>query len=535
MSTLRATARLQLHKEFTFDHAAAQVDYFAALGISHFYVSPILSAQPGSRHGYNIVDPSCINPELGGEPGLQRLVERLHARGMGLIVDIVPNHLGVGRHNPWWQDVLRWGASSRYARWFDIDWHSPDTILRGKVLLPFLGRSDEDVLQSGEIRLVFDAGLGQFFFDYGEQRFPLAPDNYADVLEQAGSSILSPALLASLDIVEGIGIEERQVLADSAFALLRELSANPAGLAAIETALSAFSPALLDGASALRDLLARQHYCLSHWINAGDEINWRRFFEVSELAGVRIEEEGAFEAMHAVLFRLVAAGWIDGVRIDHIDGLADPAAYCLKLRAELVARMPQPAGAKESHTELRAPYLIAEKILGPEEELRPGWQLDGTTGYEFMDQVSALLHDAAGEAELNAIWQETGGGMSCSTGVEDVRRRFLSSNFASEFNALVRALHAVALADGATADTSLMAIHRTLTELLVAFPLYRTYADVHGRDAVDQCVMDAAVKRAAARILPVDQPVLALLEQWLGGRHRAISRTSIAPICAGGR
>jgi len=509
----RATARLQLHRDFSFDAAARVVPYYAALGVSHIYASPILTARRGSTHGYDMVDPTRINPELGGEDGLRRLVARIREPGMGLILDIVPNHMGVGPENPWWQHVLEWGQDSPYARWFDIDWHPVDETLHGKVMAPFLGQPYGDALSAGEITLQFDETRGKLFASYYAHRFPIAPADYADVLRAAGSERLAPAIDAfEKDRTDSIAIT--QLSADTGFGLLREIGQTPEGRTDIDAALSQFSVAAPHGLEALHALLERQHYRLGWWRGAADGINWRRFFEITDLAGVRVEQDDVFEATHALIFRLYTEGLIDGVRIDHVDGLADPGAYCRKLRQRLQAL------ASQRPPELpHAPaYIIVEKILAPDEQLRTDWGLDGTTGYEFMDQAGALLHDPAGDAPLAALWTDlTGEPADFQAEVRQARRQLLANNLSGEFEAAARALHAVARTDLRTRDFSLGAIRRVFIELLVVFPVYRTYADSNGRDELDQQVIDRALEQARQNVDRTEGPLLDVVARWLGG------------------
>ncbi|WP_245200132.1 malto-oligosyltrehalose synthase [Herbaspirillum sp. LeCh32-8] len=582
----RATARLQFNRDFRFEHAADLVGYYDTLGVSHIYASPILVARPGSTHGYDVVDPTRVNPELGGEKGLRKLCDRLREHGMGLIVDIVPNHMAVGTHNPWWQDVLRWGRSSRYAAWFDIDWDSPDPALAGKVLLPFLGQSYAEALEAGELTLRFDEQHGQLYVAHHDNHFPLSPHDYAVVLETAGSERLAPAIALFAALDQGERAPEQ--LAAAGWQLLRELAQDADGLADIDAALAAFSASQPQGASEMHQLLERQHYRLAFWRNAADEINWRRFFEVSELAGMRVECEEVFEAMHVEIFRLYAEGLIDGVRLDHIDGLLDPGGYCRLLRRRLRA-------LRAGHE----PYIIAEKILARDERLPHEWELDGTTGYEFMDQCAAVLHDAEGEPVLDDIWrgivgelsgdahaaaaaaapdtlpgrqdqqerldqppsarsapddeptpampllaraQENQAGLEpvdrmlgrrrCELGdfeaiVRDARRSFLVRNFAAEFNALTLCLHQLARSAVQTRELSLMAIRRSVAELLVHFPVYRTYATADGMPAAERETLACAAIAASATLHAADHATLHVVEGWLGGDllHGAADQT----------
>lgn len=506
MSIPRATARLQLHKDFTLDDAVNVVDYYAALGISHLYASPILTARPGSTHGYDIVDPTRINPELGGEPALRRLVEKLRAAGMGLIIDIVPNHMGVGgADNPWWLHVLEWGSHSRYARWFDIDWNSPDTTLHGKILMPFLGDQYAQTLRSGDLRLQFDEASGNLYFAYFTHRFPLAPWTYDRVLRHGGSALRAAASdFPEIDPQQDDACDRHAERAK----LLQAIATTDEGREGIEQALASVAPDTPGGLGRLHRLLERQNYKLTWWRNAAEEINWRRFFEVSDLAGVRVELDDVFDATHVLIFRLYAEGLIDGVRVDHVDGLADPTAYCQKLRARLQELSAQrPASTPDTH-----PYIIVEKILTRGEVLRNDWAIDGTTGYEFMDQVGALLHQPDGLAALNKLWIEVASDNDTfATHVTNARRQLLRENFVGEFAALTRAVHAVARTELETRDISQAAITRVLTELLVSFPVYRTYWSEDGRSEEDHAVVEKTVNEARNNLAPQDLPLLETL------------------------
>ena len=462
----RALARLQLHAGFTLDDAADQVDYYADLGVSHLYASPLFAARPGSSHGYDVTDYHRINPELGGEPALRRLVGRLRARGMGLVLDIVPNHMFAGPGNAWWMDVLRHGRASAYAGYFDIDRHSPDPLVRGHVLLPILGKPYAQALRDGDVRL---AREGQdFVLRVHDNMLPLAPSTQAP-LHQAGPS--------------------------------RALAAHDA------TRESGFQP--------LHALLQQQHYRLALWKLANDMVDYRRFFDINELAGLRQDRTRVFEDSHALVFRLYAEGLIDGLRIDHVDGLADPHRYCRQLRHRLRRLQRQrPADAPRGPA-----YVVVEKILAEGERLRPAWRMDGTTGYEFMDQAGALLHDHAGEGMLTELWQAISGERADFAAVaRTARRQILVDSFEAELDRTARALFDAARADVSTRDVSLPAIRRVLVELLVHFPVYRTYAGGLGRDAVDEGVFQQAYARARRHVRIEDRELLADVAAWLGGQ-----------------
>ncbi len=459
MTAPRATMRLQLHKGFPFDAAARLAPYMARLGISHLYASPILTARPGSMHGYDVVDPTRVNPELGGEDGFRRLVAALRAERLGLVVDIVPNHMAIGNQNPWWLDVLRHGRASRHAHVFDIDWHPDNPLLDGKVLVPVLGQPYGETLAAGEITLA--RGAQGWEARYYENIFPIAPRDAAEIE-----------------------------------------AASPA----------AYDPHTEDGRARLHRLLERQHYRLAWWQTAADEINWRRFFDINELAGIRAEDERVFEATHALLFRFYAEGLIDGMRVDHVDGLADPRGYCRRLRARLrELDRERPADAPPGPA-----YLIVEKILGRDESLATDWEIDGTSGYDFMAQVSAVQHDPEAAEPLAELWASVSG-RPAAFEVEEVaaRREILERSFTAQLESAVGALHRVALTRPETRDYSRPALRRALVELLAHFPVYRSYAVGDVRPEGDEPVFAralAGIRSERSLVLPA---ALDLMVGWL--------------------
>lgn len=499
MTELRATLRLQLHKDFTLFDAAAQVPYLAQLGISHLYASPILTARPGSQHGYDVIDPSRINPELGGEAALLQLVETLRGHGMGLILDIVPNHMAVGGDgNPWWLDVLEWGQDSPYASFFDIQWQSHDPLLSGQLLVPFLRSDYGEALRDGTLQLHFDAERGRFHAQHFEHRLPLTPPSYAIILrgsEDAGLRELGQrfARLGSA--------ADRRAQAEQ---LCAELAAQAHQV-----------PPLLDGFQGtdeaaqkrLHALLERQHYRVASWRTAADDINWRRFFDINELGALRVEHRQVFEQTHAKVFELIERGLIDGLRIDHIDGLANPRAYCSRLRR----RIRQLRGD--------APFpIFVEKILGAGEQLPQQWPVDGSTGYEFMNQVSLLQHDPHGELPLSELWQTLSGRPAAfEEEIQQARRLVLEGSLAGDLEEVAQRLLHVARHDIATRDLTLGAIRRALRELIVHFPVYRTYAQACGRSQQDQRFFQQALDGARQTLAEADWPMLPHLDDWLGG------------------
>ncbi|PZQ17060.1 MAG: malto-oligosyltrehalose synthase [Ancylobacter novellus] len=489
----RATMRFQFHEGFPFERAIPLAPYLRKLGISHLYSSPILTARAGSNHGYDVVDPTTVNPELGGEEGFRSLVAALRREGLGMIVDIVPNHMAVGKDdNAWWLDVLTYGRGSRFAHFFDIDWEPADPALHGKILLPTLGVPYGEALRSGDLKLTREGKRGGITLRYADHMFPIRPEDRYEI-ETAG------------------GIE-------------------------------AYDATTEDGRARLHALLEKQNWRLAWWMVAGDEINWRRFFDVNELAGLRVADPAVFEATHEKLLDLYAEGLIDGFRVDHIDGLADSGGYARRLREHLDERQ----GERPGELATQRAYLVVEKILGPGEELARDWKVDGASGYDFMDDVSALLHDALGEEALGIFWEEISGRPADFHVEEEIaRREILDRSFSAQLDQATDALHRVARLDYETRDTSRAAIRRALVELLAHFPAYRTYASAAGgRTEADRPIFAKALEKARETILPADAGVLDMLDGWLGGKtapeeHRLLRDKAIrrfqqlsAPVAA---
>jgi (1->4)-alpha-D-glucan 1-alpha-D-glucosylmutase len=512
MTIIRATARLQFHRDFPIDRGTELVPYLHGMGISHLYASPLLKARPGSTHGYDIVDHNQINPELGGEDALHRLVEALRRHGMGLILDIVPNHMGVGgSDNAWWLDVLEWGRASPYAEYFDIDWMPADPTLHGKLMAPFLGSSYGEALANGDLQLKFDPEDGRFFVSvYDAHRFPIAPRDYATLLRAAGPAL---APLAARFADSGPGgreaIRRRAELNRQAL-----LAAHTDRSAAFDAVLAAHDPSNAEGRELLHKLLERQSYRLAWWRAASDEINWRRFFDINGLAGVRVERPEVFDATHAKILSLYASGLIDGVRIDHVDGLADPRGYCRKLRRQLdTAHEARPA-----HLQSVRPVIWIEKILFAHERLPRDWLTDGTTGYDFMNEVAAVLHDPAGEAPLTAIWTGfTGRPAAFEDEAQPARRQILREALSSELWATAAALLRITRRDPTTRDWTLTSIRRALEEILVHFHTYRIYAGMGGSSELDARDLAWAMAGARRTDRPANRDLLELIGRLIAG------------------
>ena len=505
--TLRATVRLQFHAGFTLDDARQRVPYFARLGISHLYASPLLSAREGSMHGYDVVDPTHVSPALGGEAALRRLVSELRHHQMGLIVDVVSNHMAVGGDdNPWWLDLLSWGRTSPYAEFFDIQWHSTDPLLKGQLLLPFLANDYGATLKEGGLRLRYNAQHARFYAEHGPHHFPICPLHYGPLL-QIDSHPEVQALGAQFQALEAQG--EPYQHAQPLLVRLIKLSLDPGVHTAIERHLECYDPAHAQGFERLHHLLERQSYRLASWRTAADDINWRRFFDVNELAGLRVERSTVFEVTHAKIFQLVGDGLIDGLRIDHIDGLADPRGYCRKLRRRIDSLSPD-----------RHVPIYVEKILAMNEQLPTDWQVDGTTGYEFMNQVSLLQHDPHGAVPLAKLWaQHSQRSADFKSEALLARQQILNSSLAGDFDRVALALLAVARDDLMSRDLTLGAIKRALQALVMHFTVYRTYINSAGRSRADEGFFQQALYDARNDLNEADWPALNYLERWLGGEH----------------
>ena len=508
---LRATLRLQFHQGFTLEDAVPLVPYFARLGISHVYASPLLRARAGSMHGYDVVDPTRVNPELGGEAALRDLVSALHGHDMGLILDIVSNHMAVGgSDNPWWLDLSEWGRLSPYGEFFDIQWHSPDPLMEGQLLLPFLGSDYGVALQDGTLPLRFDTWHGSFHVEHYEHRFPICPSDYGELLK-TDAPLDAPQAEQLKNLADRFSTLSYQTDAHSLAiplkAELRDLVSDPAIAQAIDRNLKSYDSQTGEGFQRLHNLLERQSYRLASWRTAADDINWRRFFDINELGGLRVERPAVFEATHAKIFQLVAEGLIDGLRIDHIDGLADPRGYCRKLRRRVDSLSPG-----------RHLPIYVEKILGAGETLHRDWSVDGTTGYEFMNQLSLLQTDPRGAQALAERWQRhSERSADFDQEAQLARQQILNGSLAGDFESVAQALLQVARDNLMSRDLTLGAIRRALQALIVHFPVYRTYISPLGRSAEDEVFFRQAMDGARQTLGEADWPVLDCLAGWLGG------------------
>lgn len=519
----RATYRLQLNRDFSFLDAVGLVPYLAKLGVSHVYCSPILRARPGSAHGYDVVDHNEINPELGGREGFERFVAALRAQDMGLLLDIVPNHMGVmGADNAWWMDVLENGEASAYAGYFDIDWHPVNVELEGKVLVPVLGEHYGITLERGELALNWEPDAGSFAVRYHQHRFPVAPREYPSILAGAERALeAQPATRAARDELAGLrvafGAGPAQEVPALKERLLRLARMQPDVARAIEAALAEINAPPGD---ALHRLLEVQHYRLAFWRVASDEINYRRFFDINDLAALRMENEAVFEATHALVLALAADGEADGLRIDHSDGLYDPKQYFERLQqgyaraAGIALPAPEPAGGRPP----RPLYVVAEKITARHEHVPESWAVHGTTGYRFGAVVNGLFVDPATGARLDRTWRTfSGESYDFEEAAYQGKHAIMRGALASELTVLASELLRIARADRRTRDYTFNTLRRALAEVAACMPVYRTY--IAGKpSAQDRRYVDWAVARATRRSRAADTSIFGFVRQALLGR-----------------
>ncbi|MBC9881880.1 malto-oligosyltrehalose synthase [Bradyrhizobium sp. INPA01-394B] len=506
-----ATYRLQLTADFDFDKAAAIVPYLKALGITHLYASPVMKARKGSTHGYDTVDHGQFNPELGGEAGFARLSEALARHDLGLIVDFVPNHVGVHfADNPWWLDVLEWGQASPHAVSFDIDWDQLAFRARGGVLLPILGVSYGEALERGEIELRYDPDEGSFSAWYFEHRLPIAPERYGEILRtivkeaDAADTVAGKRLLSLAVRYTGLRRPNRK----EAPAFKTELKEIAGGADIIIHGLAAYRAAKDRPAQtlALHHLLERQNYKLGHWRLASSDINYRRFFDVNGLAGLRVEDPGTFAATHRLVKQLVADGRLQGIRLDHIDGLRDPAQYCQRLR-----RLVRDAQGNEQPF-----YTVIEKILCEHEKLPHFAGVQGTTGYEWMNVITHVLVDAKGLEALDETWRQISNRPpQLAPYVKDAKRRVLETLLTSEFTVLTRLLARIANGHYSTRDFSADSLRQALELYVLHFPVYRTYLTHSGPTALDRKLIDDTIARARAEWFAADEGIFDFLRDAL--------------------
>jgi (1->4)-alpha-D-glucan 1-alpha-D-glucosylmutase len=527
----RATYRLQFQKDFGFEDARRIVPYLAALGISHVYASPLTKARPGSSHGYDVIDFNHLNPELGDEAAFEGLIAELHAHDMGLLLDFVPNHMGVGSDNPWWLDVLEWGPHSPYATFFDIDWEASARGVRGKITLPVLGDQYGKVLEAGDLRLQFDGAEGVFLVAYYDERFPIGVGRYpqllhatASLLDREGAALFELADRFATLSAEEASPDQWLVRRQEAFGLkaaLAEIVREPAVRDALEAAVAAFNgtPGLPDTFQPLHGLLEEQAYRLAYWRVASSEINYRRFFDINQLAGLRMEQGDVFEATHRLLLRLIAEAKVQGVRLDHIDGMYDPRGYCQRLLSRVADVLAESPGGERPEIDARNGrpiYLLVEKILARHENLREDLPVAGTTGYEFINLVGGLLVDPAAERSLSATYhrfidQEP----DFAQLVLAAKQQILRYSLNSELHVLGHEFHRLAQESWTTRDFTLTGLREALADIITRFPVYRTYITDDSVKPEDRRDLDWAVSWARKETALVDHTVFDFLQAAL--------------------
>ncbi len=500
----RATYRVQLHAGFTFDDAVEVVPYLARLGISHLYTSPILQAAPGSTHGYDVIDHSRVNAELGGDEGFAQLTDALRTHDMGLVLDIVPNHMAIVEGNRWWWDVLEHGPASRYAGHFDVDWEPAEARLRNVILLPILADHYGRVLEAGDIRLARRGG--RLVVEAADRALPVDPRSAGTVVADAAARLgvdelafVGSALgvLPPSTSVDSADLAQRQRDAEVLGARLDELANDATVAAALDAVVAAFNA----DADRLDALLEEQNYRLALWRASSRDLGYRRFFDVDELIGLRMEDDRVFADTHGLVLEWLADGRVDGVRVDHPDGLRDPAGYFARLRA----------AAPEA-------WIVAEKILEADEAIPPDWPIDGTTGYRFANLATGVLVDPAGESALDLLWvAHADAGPGWDEIVADARAEVLSEVLGSDVIRLTDLFLAVCEANRRYRDFTRHELRHALREVAAALPVYRTFmrASDRFRPDNDLALIDRAVANAADRRPDLDPELFMFLGRIL--------------------
>ncbi|MBS1788290.1 MAG: malto-oligosyltrehalose synthase [Acidobacteria bacterium] len=530
-----ATYRLQFNNQFTFNQATAIVDYLYDLGITDCYASPLLLARPGSLHCYDVIDHSKLNSEIGTEEEFVTFARKLRQRDMGLMMDIVPNHMCIaGGGNRWWNDVLENGPGSPFAEFFDIDWNPPKSDLINKVLLPVLGEQYGRVLENQEIKLSYHRGA--FFAHYYEMRLPIAPRTYTRILElllpsvkpklgelhtdvlELESIITALSHLPARTVLHPDKIKERRrekEIIKRRLALL--VSANATMRAALKVTLNEFNGTKGDPASfdRLEALLAEQAYRLCYWRVASEEINYRRFFDINELAAIRVEEPVVFAAVHDLTLRLMKQGWVTGLRIDHVDGLFDPAQYLFNLQQASLITLAQAressTGKALSRTHQRIVptdgagkpcYVVAEKILGDHESLNVNWLVQGTTGHDFLNLLNGVFVDTSKALAFKRLYERF---IKNTTGFDDLmyecKKLILRVAMSSELHVLARRLDRISEQHRYSRDFTLNSLQYALAELVACFPVYRSYitSDQTSVSQEDRGYILTAIRKAKRR------------------------------------
>lgn len=545
-----ATYRLQFNNQFTFADAQALVDYFEELGITDCYSSPILMARPGSLHGYDVVDHTKINPELGTEEEFVTFAHSLRERGMGILMDVVPNHMCIASsQNRWWQDVLENGPGSPYARYFDIDWHPPKENFANKVLLPTLGDQYGRVLENQEIKITYRGGA--FFANYYETSLPLAPRSTTHILKLAHSELRKalndshPDVLELESLMTALGHLPPQTDSDPARVRERRreilvikhrlsnlVKGSQQARHSVHQALIELNGRHGDPRSfdLLEQLLSEQAYRVSYWRVAADEINYRRFFDINELAAIRIEERPVFTAVHEITFRLLKKGCVTGLRIDHVDGLLDPEKYLrdlqracaaeLKKSRSIAADTGEPLALDASGVRrIEKPfYVVVEKILGHDELLRADWPVHGTTGYEFMNLLNGVFVDTHNGQAFHELYRNfTGTSENFGKILYDAKKLILKVAMSSELHVLARRLDQISEQHRWSRDFTFNSLQDALSEVIASFPVYRSYIRrrLASVSADDRLHIKTAIRAAKRRNPGINSSIFDFIESIL--------------------
>jgi len=526
----RASYRVQFSSNFTFSDVSEIVPYLADLGISHVYASPYLKARSGSTHGYDITDHNSLNGEIGDEASFEAMCRRIIDHGMGQILDFVPNHMGIGRaDNGWWLDVLEWGEESPYAEYFDIDWNSAKSELRGKVLVPSLGDHYGKVLGEGALKLAFDGETGTLSVWYYEHRFPVTPGQYAPILNGALQRLVDSEAVEETDLAEmrlvAAGFADlrkaarsgrhravRRAMAERLKGQLVDLVRKAPVLAeAIEEEVRELNgaPGDLGSFERLHRLLQAQHYRLAFWRVAAEEINYRRFFQINDLAGIRIEVPEVFDSAHKLVLSLIEKGYLHGLRIDHIDGLFDPKHYLDRLQA----KTRDAAGMTGEDEQF---YVVVEKILAPHEGLREDWAVAGTTGYDFLNLLNGVFVDPLAEESLSRLYTRfIGRNPSFEEIAYEGRKLAMDQELASELRVLANEFNHLTETNWLTRDYTLVGLRQALREVVACFPVYRTYVDRKGAMQSDRRDIDWAIAHGRRRSMRTDMSVFDFIHDLL--------------------
>jgi (1->4)-alpha-D-glucan 1-alpha-D-glucosylmutase len=516
----RATYRVQLHAAFTFAGASAVAGYLAALGVSHMYLSPVLQATPGSTHGYDVVDATAVNRELGGEKGFADLGAALTAAGLARLVDIVPNHMAIGPGNRWWWDVLENGPSSVYAGYFDVDWHPPESKLANRVLLPILGDHYGRELEAGHIRVIREGG--SLLVTYYDNRAPLAPKSMDDLLARAADDVDGPggdALRRAADDVRALpaatrtdaeGVAQRHRGKEAIRRQLESLfAAHPPAADAVDSELQRINgePDALDA------LLGRQNYRLAWWRTAAEELDYRRFFDINDLVGLRTEDPAVFAATHRLFLQWLTGGQVDGVRVDHVDGLRLPGDYARRLQEAAPGS-----------------WTLVEKILEHGETLPDDWPVAGTTGYDWLANVGGVLVDGSGYEGILAGYRAfTGDDEAWDDLVHRCKLEVLGGSLAADLSRLVARLADICEGHRRYRDYTRRDLREALEEVFANYPVYRTYlgADGAARPA-DRTTIAAATDGARRRRPEVDGELLGFVGRLLAGEEKGDAEREFA-------